>query len=207
MKGKKGLLVSFEGIDGAGKTTLIKALEKSFPDQEILVLREPGGARLSEKIRELLLDTANRDMLERTEAFLYASARSQVVGECLRPALQAGKIVFLDRYIDSTIAYQGYGRGLDISFLTSLNDLASDQLMPDITFLLDLEPQVAQRRQGEKIADRLESEGREFTIRVRNGYLEIARQNPERIVVLDGKCPVEKLSALAAKEIIRRFMS
>jgi dTMP kinase len=203
----KGILVSFEGIDGAGKTTLIQALQDACPDLEFVYLREPGGTRISEKIREVLLDSANQDILECTEAFLYAAARAQVVEECIRPALKTGKIVLMDRYIDSTLAYQGYGRGLNLNFLRNLNDLCTNCLLPDITFLLDLTAGDAQKRKRDIAVDRLESEGEFFLDKVRSGYLELAHGAEERFVVLDAARPVAELVTAALEALQKRLIS
>ncbi|HCF70374.1 MAG TPA: dTMP kinase [Syntrophomonas sp.] len=181
----EGLLISLEGIDGSGKTTLIQYLQEVWQEYPLIKIREPGGTVISEKIRELLLNVENRHITPRTEALLYAAARSQVVDQLIRPSLEQGKIVLADRYLDSTIAYQGYGRGLDLQFLYTLNRLCTDGLLPDATILLDLEPGIGELRRNGEAADRLEKEGREFQARVRQGYLELARQEPERIHIID----------------------
>ena len=181
---RKGLFISLEGIDGSGKTTLIQHLNEVLREYPIVNIREPGGTAISEKIRKILLNVENHQITPRTEAFLYAGARSQVVDQLIRPSLTQGKIVLADRYLDSTIAYQGYGRGVDLEFLHTLNYLCTDGILPDATVLLDLDPELAEsRRQGK--ADRLEKEGREFQARVRQGYLQLARQEPERFHIID----------------------
>ncbi|HBK54616.1 MAG TPA: dTMP kinase [Syntrophomonas wolfei] len=181
----KGLFISLEGIDGCGKTSVKQGLLQYFSEFPVLSIREPGGTLISEKIREILLNEENREITARTEAFLYAAARSQLVEELILPALLRGKIVLADRYLDSTIAYQGYGRGLDLGFLTTLNQLGTSGLKPRLTLLLDIDPAEAQRRKKKDIPDRLEKEGIEFQSRVREGYLKIAREEPERIKLLD----------------------
>ena len=181
----KGLFISLEGIDGCGKTSVKEGLLQYFSNFPVLSIREPGGTLISEKIREILLDEKNQEITARTEAFLYAAARSQLVEELIRPALLQGKIVLADRYLDSTIAYQGYGRGLDLGFLTTLNQLCTSGLKPHLTLLLDIDPAEGQRRKKKDIPDRLEKEGIEFQSRVREGYLKIARQESERIKLLD----------------------
>lgn len=182
---KKGFFVSLEGIDGSGKTSLRELLINSLDSDNIISIREPGGTYISEKIRAMLLDTKNMGMVARTEALLYAAARSQLVEEIIRPALAQGKMVLADRYLDSTIAYQGYGRGLDLDFLTELNQLCTGGLKPDLTLLLDLDPAEGLRRRGEEKPDRLEQEGIHFQHKVREGYLEIARREPQRVKILD----------------------
>lgn len=187
-----GKFISLEGIDGCGKTTLKEQLEDYLHGKyEILIVREPGGTEISEKIRDMLLDIRNEGMLARTEAFLYAAARSQLVEEVIRPALMAGKIVIADRYMDSTVAYQGYGRGLDIEFLQQLNLLCTAGLRPDLTLLLDIDPQEGQKRRKKDIPDRLEKEGIDFQSRIRAGYLYIQKQEPERIKLLNSAQSIE----------------
>lgn len=184
---QRGIFISLEGIDGCGKTTLKEQLENKMGQKyEVLIVREPGGTEISEKIRGMLLDIRNEGMLARTEAFLYAAARSQLVEEVVRPALESGKVVIADRYMDSTIAYQGYGRGLDIAFLQELNTLCTAGLVPDLTLLLDIDPLEGQRRRKKDIPDRLEKEGLDFQSRIRNGYLEIQQQETGRIKLLNG---------------------
>jgi dTMP kinase len=183
----RGKFISLEGIDGCGKTTLREQLHDYLKDKyEILILREPGGTEVSEKIRDMLLDIRNVGIRPRTEAFLYAASRSQLVEEMIRPALLAGKVVIADRYMDSTIAYQGYGRGLDIAFLQALNQLCTDGLKPDLTLLLDIDPREGQRRRKKDIPDRLEKEGLAFQSRIRQGYLAMQQAEPERIKILNG---------------------
>ncbi|MDD2372886.1 MAG: dTMP kinase [Syntrophomonadaceae bacterium] len=198
----RGIFISLEGIDGSGKTSLQESL-KPYMEQnfglEVLGIREPGGNIISEKIRELLLDAANQGITSRTEALLYAAARSQVVEEVISPALQAGKIVLADRYMDSTIAYQGYGRGLDINFLQELNQLCTGGLKPDLTLLLDLGSEEAWPRRQKEIPDRLEKEGLTFQEKVRKGYLFLAEQEKERIKVLDARQEPEKVLQLAIR--------
>lgn len=182
-----GRFISLEGIDGCGKTTLRDQLSDYLKEKyEVLVLREPGGTEVSEKIRDMLLDVRNVGIRPRTEAFLYATARSQLVEEMILPALQEGKIVIADRFMDSTIAYQGYGRGIDIEFLKVLNLLCTGGLKPDLTLLLDIEPEEGQKRRNKQTPDRLEKEGLEFQSRVRAGYLTIQSDEPDRIKVLNG---------------------
>lgn len=198
----KGKFISLEGIDGSGKTTLKEQLSIHLEGKcELLMLREPGGTDISEKIRELLLDVHNEGILPRAEALLYAAARAQVVEEIIRPALNAGQLVIADRYLDSTIAYQGYGRGLDIDFLKKLNNLCTDGLKPDLTLLLDIDPAEGQRRRQKDILDRLEKEGLGFQTRVRTGYLKMQMEEPDRIKLLDGHLSVEELCREALHHI------
>lgn len=182
---QKGIFISLEGIDGSGKTTLKEYLLSHLKDYEVLGIREPGGTLISEKIRDMLLDIKNESISLRTEALLYAAARSQVVEEVIKPALKAGKIVIADRYLDSTIAYQGYARGLPLDFLEQLNNLCTGDVKPHLTLVLDLDPREGQSRREKGIPDRLEKEGLAFQSRVRNGYLKIAQQEPQRVKIIN----------------------
>lgn len=182
----RGIFISLEGIDGSGKSTLARSLVDALAQKhQVLGLREPGGTVISEKIREMLLDVRNDGIIGKAEAMLYAAARCQLVEEVIRPGLDRGTIIIADRYLDSTVAYQGYGRGLDLGFLEDLNRLCTGGLKPDLTLLLDLDPQEALLRRSEEIPDRLEQEGLAFQIRIREGYLDLWDKEPERIKRLD----------------------
>ena len=184
----RGVFIVFEGIDGSGKTTQINRLyenllkhskNESANSDRILLTREPGGTATSELIRSILLNPSNDKLCDRTEALLYAAARAQHVEERIKPALSIGKVVICDRFVDSTLAYQGYGRGQDLDFLKGLNRLATSGLKPDLTILMDLPVQTAldrlNKRQDSGIKkDRLESEHNSFYERVREGYLKIS---------------------------------
>lgn len=181
----RGFFISLEGIDGSGKTTLKESIIRELNlNNSVVGIREPGGTVVSEQIRDLVLDARNSGIMGKTEALLYAAARSQVVEEVIRPALNRGQIVIADRYLDSTIAYQGYGRGLDLQFLFDLNRLCTGGLYPDLTLYLDIDPLEAYRRRQGELPDRLEQEGLEFQARVRAGYLVLAASEP-RIRQLD----------------------
>lgn len=197
----RGIFISFEGIDGCGKSSLKESLLSYLHKYKIVSLREPGGTYISEKIRDMLLDVKNEGMMPRTEALLYASARSQLVEEVIRPSLNEGSIVLADRYLDSTLAYQGYGRGLDIEFLKELNRLCTGGLKPDLTLLLDLDPEEGRKRKKKDIPDRLEKEGIEFQTKVRAGYLALAREDSRRIKVIDGGQDFSIVRAEAIKYI------
>lgn len=197
----RGVFISLEGIDGSGKTTLKENLLALMGKKhQVIGIREPGGTVISEKIRDMLLDVRNDGIIGKTEALLYAAARSQLVEEVIRPALAQGKIIIADRYMDSTIAYQGYGRGLDIEFLEDLNRLCTGGLKPDLTLLLDIDPWEGQRRRKD-IPDRLEKEGMEFQTHIRLGYLKLWEKEPERIRVLDASKTAEELLREAIKMI------
>jgi dTMP kinase len=208
-KGKdivQGLFISLEGVDGSGKTSLRDWLVEKMPEIEVVSVREPGGTAISERIRAMLLDVRNQGMTSSTEAFLYAAARSQLVEEIIKPVLSTGKVVIADRYIDSTVAYQGYGRGLDVDFLNTLNELCTGGLKPDLTLLLDLDPLEGQRRRGAAVPDRLEKEGLEFQDRVRHGYLELARLEPQRIKVIDASKNLNQVGEEALQLINQNYV-
>lgn len=193
----KGFLITFEGIDFSGKSVQAKLLHEHLlqKEQPVLFLREPGGTEISEKIRELLLDTKNQNMTSKTELLLYSAARSQMVLQKILPHQKKGGIIICDRFCDSTTAYQGYGRQIDLNFIKELNNFVTKGLVPDLTFLIDLEPETALKRNrlDHSSFDRLEQENLDFHHRVRRGYLEIARCEEHRFVVVDGEQPVEKL--------------
>jgi dTMP kinase len=192
-----GRLIAIEGIDGAGKTTLAAGLARELPD--LVVLREPGGAALSERIREVVKDPALA-VDPRAEALLYAAARAQLVAEVLAPLLAEGRDVVLDRYVDSSLAYQGAGRGLGVAEIASLNAFATGGLAADLTLYVRVEPAVgAARREG---ADRLEQAGEEFFARVVAAYDALAAAS-ERYVVLDGAAPPEAVLAQALAAVKR----
>ena len=184
----KGLFVTFEGIDGCGKTTQIEKLSSELESFGIpyVLIREPGGTEIGEKIRTILLDKANSRMHARTEILLYEAARAQIVEERILPEIKEGKVVICDRFFDSTMAYQGFARGLGQETVEMLNGFSTAGLSPDVTFLLDLDEQTAyERRHGRSDEeDRLEAEGLAFMRKVREGYLAISRNN-ERIHVID----------------------
>lgn len=198
----RGFFISVEGIDGAGKTTLCDQLE-SYAGRfgSVVRVREPGGTRVSEAIRSFLLALENRDILPRAEAFLYAAARVQLVDAIIRPALEAGHIVIADRYIDSTLAYQGYGRGLKLDLLKQLNRLSVDWVVPDITFLLDFSAIKAQQRRNGTEPDRLEAEGIMFLSRIRQGFLAVAAEEERRIRILNAELNQEELFREAAEHL------
>jgi dTMP kinase len=195
----KPLFISFEGIDGCGKSTLMELLIDGLNSAGIAHVRtrEPGGTTLGENIRGLLLDPANSSMDEKAEVFLYTASRAQLVREVARPALERGTWVIADRYTDATLAYQGYGRGLDLQSLRYVQEWATGGLQPHHTILLDCSVGTAfQRmdlRMGEK--DRIEEESRNFHERVRAGYLQLASAEPERFFVIDAEQPVEGVVA------------
>lgn len=188
---KKGLFITFEGADGCGKTTQINLLKEYLENQgyEVVLTREPGAKGLGEKVREILL---NYDgvVSDRCESFLFLADRAQNIDIIVNPAVADGKIVLCDRHIDSTVAYQGYGRGLDIKRIKMLNDIATNGRKPDLTIVFDIDVETSMKRVG-KEKDRMESAGIEFHNRVRNGYLEIAKEEPERIKVVNAAASID----------------
>jgi dTMP kinase len=190
------VLITVEGLDGAGKSTLVAGLADALG---AVVLREPGGVELSERIRALVGDPALH-VDARAEALLFAAARAQLVAERLRPLLESGAIVLLDRFVDSSLAYQGGGRGLGIEHVRALNAFATGGLVPDRTLLLRIDPAEGLARIAGREADRLEGAGLEFFAAVARAYDELAAAEPARFVVLDASLPADELlaSALAA---------
>ena len=202
---KKGLFITFEGVDGCGKTTQMELLAKYLQDRgyEVIITREPGAKGLGEKIREILLHYEG-EVSSRAESFLFLADRAQHIDKIIMPAVKAGKIVLCDRHTDSTIAYQGYGRGVDIDELVMLNNLATGKSKPDLTFVFDIDIETSMSRVG-KEKDRMESAGVEFFEKVRKGYLEIAKQEPDRVKVIDSTCSIEKI-AQEVKDIIDMYL-
>ncbi len=200
-----GTFITFEGIDGCGKSTQLELFSLYLSERGIRyeLIREPGGTVIGEKIREILLDKMNTGMSAETELLLFEASRSQIVREIILPALREGAVVICDRFSDSTTAYQGYGRGIDIGSVKALNDYATSGLKPDITFLFDISAEAASRRMGirERESDRLDSESREFAGRVRNGYIKLAEEEPERVRMIDASEDADIISV----EVIRIF--
>ncbi len=188
---KKGLFITLEGADGCGKTTQLNLLKEYLTSKgyEIVVTREPGGKGLGEKLREILLNY-DGEVSDRCEAFLYLADRAQNIDTIIKPAINSGKIVLCDRHTDSSVAYQGYGREQNIDNINMLNELAVNGVHPDLTIVFDIDTETSMARVGAE-KDRLESAGIEFHKRVRNGYLEIAKKNPQRIKVVDASQTIE----------------
>lgn len=188
---KKGLFITLEGADGCGKTTQLNLLKEYLTSRgyEIVVTREPGGKGLGEKLREILLNY-DGEVSDRCEAFLYLADRAQNIDTIIKPAINSGKIVLCDRHTDSSVAYQGYGREQNIDNINMLNELAVNGVHPDLTIVFDIDTETSMARVGAE-KDRLESAGIEFHKRVRNGYLEIAKKNPQRIKVVNASQTIE----------------
>lgn len=189
------MFFTFEGIEGSGKSTVHKRIATHLTQKglDVLVTREPGGSTLGRNLRSVLLDTRTEGLNPRAELYLFLADRAQHVSEVIKPALDAGQIVLCDRYIDSTLAYQGFGRGMDVDHLVILNDIATSTLKPDLTILLDLPVKIGleragarNRNEGTVISEgRFESESINFHERIRNGYLTLAKENPERFAIID----------------------
>ena len=189
----KGLFITFEGGDGCGKTTQIKLLDEYLRSKgyKTLLTREPGSKGLGIKLREILLNY-DGEVSPVCESFLFLADRAQHVDCIIKPALEKGVIVLCDSHTDSTVAYQGYGRGLDLEQIHHLNKIATSGLKPDLTIVLDVDVETSQKRVGSE-KDRMESAGIEFFERVRNGFLEISKQEPERVKVVDSTQTIEEI--------------
>ena len=190
---KRGAFISFEGIDGCGKSTQVKMLLEKLNKEGIdcSLVREPGGTEVSEEIRSVLLKNRKETMSSRAEALLMTASRAQLTKEKIEPALDRGVCVIADRYKDSTLAYQGGGRGIDIEYLLELNNFATYELDPDITILIDITSIEAQNRANISNPDRIENAGVEFQEEVRNLYLQLADRFPERFLKIDGRESIE----------------
>ena len=195
----RGLFITFEGTDGAGKTTQIGRLTADLRQAgyEVCLTREPGGTPISEQIRDMLLNPDYSEMTATTELLLYAASRAQHVSEVIKPALEAGKVVISSRFADAMVVYQGYGRGLDLDRIHHLNRIATDGVTPDLTFVLDLPVEIGlQRVQNSRGGlDRLEREKIEFHRRLREGYQIIARQEPHRLKIIDAQVSPKRVYA------------
>lgn len=199
---RKGLFITFEGGEGCGKSTQAKLLADYLVSvgKDVLLVREPGGTGLGESIRTILKTKGGDEPCDKAELFLFLAARAQLVEKVLKPALAEGKWVVCDRFIDSTVAYQGYGRGMDVAQILSANSFACAGLKPDVTFLLDLDIDTAHGRMRAREtatntqADRIELAGDGFHSRLRNGFLELAAKEPERFVVLDASAPADEIA-------------
>lgn len=183
-----GLFITLEGTDGSGKTTQINRLKEYFSERgyRVVCTREPGGTPIGEKIREIIIDKNNSEMANITEALLYAAARAQLVNEVIEPVLKDGGVVISDRFLDSSLVYQGFARGMGENFIKNINRACVNSLEPDITFLLKLKPEDSIARKSKQAElDRLEAEKANFHQRVFDGYISLARRNKERIKIID----------------------
>ena len=196
----KGFLVSLEGPEGAGKTSILEALIPILEDRgiEVLSTREPGGVLIGEKIREVILDPSHTEMDPKTELLLYIASRRQHLVEKVLPALAAGKLVIMDRFIDSSVAYQGFGRGLDKEAIDWLNEFATDGLKPDLTLYFDIEVEEGLARiaaNSDREVNRLDMEGLNLHRKVRQGYLSLLEKEANRIVKIDASLPLDQVIA------------
>lgn len=201
---REGFFITLEGGDGAGKTTVLGRVAAYLQNHSMpyIITREPGGIEIAEKIRSIILNPAHTAMDSRTEALLYAAARSQHLAEVVEPALQQGLTVLCDRFVDSSLVYQGHARGLGIGNVQSINDFATGGLKPDLTFYLDVDPEVGLARiaaNQDREVNRLDLENLSFHQKVREGYQQVVQSDPDRVVVLDANRPIH----LVEQDIVR----
>lgn len=198
----KGKFITFEGSEGSGKSTQIKLIYQYLrrKRRDVLLLREPGGVKISEQIRRILLDTHNKKMSNECETLLYMAARAQLVQEVILPALRKGKIIICDRFLDSTIAYQGYGNGVSIRFINRVGKFVTQGIQPDLTFIFDIEAQKGLLR-IHRPKDRIEQRTLTYHNKVRRGYLKLAAHNPQRIKIIRVNKAKEKIHELVKKEV------
>jgi dTMP kinase len=199
----QGRLIAFEGVEGAGKSTQVELLRQALEKagRRVVTTREPGGTPVGEQVRSILLDPAST-LDARTEALLFAAARAQLVAQVIRPALERAEVVLCDRYLDSSLAYQGAARGLGLEPVAAINGFATEGLLPDLVVLLRVDPAegLARQRGGR---DRIERQDLEFHQRVAQGFLDLAAADPERFVVIDGAAPVDRVAAEVRAAVLR----
>lgn len=189
-----GIFITLEGPDGSGKSTQVENIKEFFTKagRDVVVSREPGGTPISEKLRDIVLDADHSEMDDVTEMFIYAAARAQHVAEKIKPALESGAVVVCDRFVDSSIAYQGYGRGLGDQ-VEEVNRYATSGLEPNVTFFMDLDPEIGRSRIGKDVRDRLEQQKMDFHYRVYEGYKALAAKYPERIMRIDAAKTIDEI--------------
>ncbi|MBN2549782.1 MAG: dTMP kinase [Anaerolineales bacterium] len=205
---RKGVFITFEGSEGCGKTRQVAELDKYLQQQgyPVLVIREPGGTTIGDQIRGILLDFKNAEMCFRTETLLFQASRAQLVDQVILPYLHEGGVILGDRYADSTLAYQGYGRQLDLEQVKSLVAFATGGLKPDLTMLLDVDVEVGlQRRAGGGGWNRLDNQALAFYKRVRQGYLNLAQADPERWAIIDAGQPLEQVQAAIQQVVMHKL--
>ncbi len=193
---KKGVFITFEGCEGCGKSTQSRLLHKRLIDLKIpcLLTQEPGGTPLGDRVRDLLKIKRGFAISPEAELLLFNACRAQLVRDVLRPELDRGKVVICDRFTDSTTVYQGYGRGLDLSMVEGINNLATGGLRPDLIILLDMPPQSSLQRKSSRHTDRFEAEDMSFHQKIRQGYMELARAEPDRWKVIEGNREMQEIS-------------
>ncbi|MBP5426508.1 MAG: dTMP kinase [Clostridiales bacterium] len=192
----KGLFITFEGLDGCGKTTQIELLKKWLVDKgyDVVLTREPGGTQISERIRDIILDVSNDNMSYTCEMMLYAAARAQIIKEVIAPSLEKGCIVLCDRFVDSSYVYQGIARGLGVDVVERVNEIALDGVYPDVTLFFDISPKESKKRRAVATGeDRIEKEKLSFHEKVYQGYKYVAQMYPNRIKVIDAGGSVDKV--------------
>lgn len=204
------MFITFEGPDGSGKSTIIKKVyEKLINDGfDIVLTREPGGTPIAEKIRDIILDNSNVALDARTEALLYAASRRQHLVEKIRPALKKGKIVLCDRFLDSSLAYQGGGRNLGVQNVLNINLFATENTYPDLTLFFDIDPELGLKRVSQdkkRVADRLDNENENFHEKVYSTFKEIVNTNSERIITIDASKSIEEVTECAYRTIIEKL--
>jgi dTMP kinase len=203
------MFITLEGPDGGGKTTQIHLLHDALEaaGHDVLLTREPGGTNIGDQVRAVLHDVENTEMVATAEILLYSASRAQLVAQVIRPALANGKIVLCDRYADSTMAYQGYGRGLDLEALSVITRFATGGLLPDLTILLDLQPEIGLRRRqvGGGELNRMDQQALEFYQRMRAGYFKLAEADPERWVRVDAAGSVEQVAEVVLAVVLREL--
>ena len=205
----KGILITLEGPEGAGKTTILQQILPILTQVGVAILttREPGGIRIAENIREIILAPENTAIDGKTELLLFAAARKQHLNEKVRPALAGGEIVIIDRFIDSSVAYQGYARGIDVADVEMINNFATDGLLPDLTLYFDVDTEIGLSRvmSGNREVNRLDLEAEEMHQKVRAGYQAIAKANPERIVTIDASQTIDQVVSTTLSTLQSRF--
>jgi dTMP kinase len=205
MKGKRGIFITFEGAEGSGKSTQIRFAASFFrrKGRSVLLVREPGSTKVSEAVRQVLLDPKLKGMSKEAELLLYLAARAQLVREKILPALQAGKVVIADRYEDSTVVYQGFGEGISLRVIQRMSEFVRGNLKPDLTFVLDVDPKRGFKRGGRH--DRVERKSDAFHLRVRRGFLTLAKRNKKRIVLLSTARPIKEVREQICHTLIKKF--
>ena len=198
MSNLEGIFITFEGSEGAGKSTQMKLLQEYLVgrNKDVNVLREPGGVKISEDIRNILLSPKNKDMSKECETFLYMASRSQLVEERLLPMLRRGGIVLCDRFLDSTRVYQGYGCGVDLKTIEDMGVFATQNIVPDLTFFLDMPVEKSMARINHRTLDRIEQRDLDYHNRVRNGYLELVKNESERIKCIEVDQSIEDIHTI-----------